>query len=136
VYEVSVEGHFSAAHRLRGYRGDCERLHGHNYRVRAAVGVPELGADGLALDFRDLKTALREILAELDHRHLNADVPEFAEGAQNPSAENLARYVFERLAGRRLPNGARPVRVTVWESPGCSVTYDGVRGPGPAPGGR
>jgi 6-pyruvoyltetrahydropterin/6-carboxytetrahydropterin synthase len=135
VYEVSVEGRFSAAHRLRGYRGDCERLHGHNYRVRAAVSVPDLGPDGLALDFRDLKAAMREVLAELDHRHLNADVPEFAEGRLNPSAENLARFIFERLAGRELPNRARPVRITVWESPGCSVTYRGPRGTGAAAGG-
>jgi 6-pyruvoyltetrahydropterin/6-carboxytetrahydropterin synthase len=131
VYEVSVEGHFSAAHNLRGYRGNCERLHGHNYQVQAAVRVAQLAPDGLAIDFRDLKAALEAVLGELDHRHLNADVPEFAEGALNPSAENLARFVFERLAGRELPNGARPAWVTVWESPGCTVTYHGTRDPGP-----
>jgi 6-pyruvoyltetrahydropterin/6-carboxytetrahydropterin synthase len=126
VYEVSVEGRFSAAHNLRGYRGDCERLHGHNYQVQAAVRVAQLAPDGLAIDFRDLKAALGAVLAELDHRHLNADVPEFAAGGLNPSAENLARFVFERLAGQGLPNGARPARVTVWESPGCAVTYEGT----------
>jgi 6-pyruvoyltetrahydropterin/6-carboxytetrahydropterin synthase len=123
MYEVTVEGHFSAAHSLVGYHGDCERLHGHNYRVRVAVRAPQLGPDGLALDFRDLKRALGAALGELDHRHINSDVPEFGPGRLNPSAENLARFVFGRLADGRLPGGLRPARVTVWESPGCSATY-------------
>ncbi|MHC4914053.1 MAG: 6-carboxytetrahydropterin synthase QueD [Planctomycetota bacterium] len=123
MYEVSVEGRFSAAHNLREYRGDCERLHGHNYRVRAAVRVAEPGADGLAVDFRDLKAALGEVLDGLDHKYLNQDVHEFAEGQMNPTTENLARFVFDRLASRQLPEGAGVSEVTVWESPGCSVTY-------------
>jgi len=123
VYEVTVEGRFSAAHNLRGYDGDCERLHGHNYRVRAAARVAELGADGLAVDFRDLQAALGEVLGALDHKYLNKDVPEFGEGKMNPTTENLARFVFARLAARELPAGARIANVTVWESPGRSVTY-------------
>jgi 6-pyruvoyltetrahydropterin/6-carboxytetrahydropterin synthase len=123
VYEVSVEGRFSAAHNLREYQGDCERLHGHNYQVRAAVRVAETGADGLAVDFRDLKAALGEVLEDLDHRYLNEDVPDFAEGKMNPTTENLARFVFDRLAARELSAGVRVSAVTVWESPGCSVTY-------------
>ena len=123
MYEVTVEGRFSAAHNLRGYDGDCERLHGHNYQVRASVRVAELGTDGLALDFRDLKAALGEVTDQLDHRYLNKDVAGFAEGEMNPTTENLARFVFERLAGRQPAFGARLARVTVWESPGCSVTY-------------
>jgi 6-pyruvoyltetrahydropterin/6-carboxytetrahydropterin synthase len=123
LYEVSVEGRFSAAHNLREYRGDCERLHGHNYRVRAAVRVAEPGADGLAVDFRDLKAALGAVLEELDHRYLNEDVAEFSAGGANPTTENLARFVFDRLAGADLPPGAEVGAVTVWESPECSVTY-------------
>ena len=123
MYEVSVEGRFSAAHNLREYRGDCERLHGHNYRVRAAVRVADLGPDGLALDFRDLKAALGEILRGLDHKYLNQDVPDFGEGKLNPTTENLARLICERLAAAGLPAGARPARVTVWESPGSAVTF-------------
>lgn len=123
MYEVTVEGRFSAAHNLRGYDGDCERLHGHNYQVRASVRVAGLGADGLAVDFRDLKRALGEVTKELDHQYINKDVPAFAEGEMNPTTENLARFVFEQLAGRKLAGGARIANVTVWESPGCSVTY-------------
>jgi 6-pyruvoyltetrahydropterin/6-carboxytetrahydropterin synthase len=123
VYEVTVEGRFSAAHNLRDYQGDCERLHGHNYQVRATVRVEQLGADGLGVDFRELKAALEEVLDELDHRYLNKDVADFAEGGLNPTTENLAKLVFDRLAGKSLSNGARPRAVTVWESPGCSVTF-------------
>ena len=123
VYEITVEGRFSAAHNLRDYRGDCERLHGHNYRVRAAVRVQELGADGLGVDFREIKAALDEVLKKLDHHYLNQDVTEFGEGKLNPTTENLARFIFDQLAGKTLANGARGECVTVWESPDCSVTY-------------
>ena len=124
MHEVAVEGQFSAAHRLREYHGDCERLHGHNWRVVAAVRAERLDPLGMAVDFRALKAALGAALAALDHAHLNADVPAFAERGANPTTENLARVIFERLsAPGALPEGARPARVTVWESPGCSATY-------------
>lgn len=123
MYEVSVEGRFAAAHNLRDYGGDCERLHGHNYRVRAELRVAELGADGLAIDFRELKARLGAILDDLDHRYLNKDVPEFAEGKMNPTTENLARFIHDRIASTGLAGGAGRMRVTVWESPDCSVTY-------------
>jgi 6-pyruvoyltetrahydropterin/6-carboxytetrahydropterin synthase len=128
MYEVTVTGRFAAAHNLRDYDGDCERLHGHNYQVRASVRVAELGEDGLAIDFRDLKRALGQVMDELDHRYLNQDVPEFCDGKMNPTTENLARFVFDRLAAADLANGARPSHVKVWESPGCSVTYYGEDG--------
>lgn len=123
MYEVTVEGRFSAAHNLRDYQGDCERLHGHNYRVRAAVRVEKLGTDGLGVDFRELKAALGAVLEELDHKYLNQDVDGFGEGGDNPTTENLARFIYDCLAAGTLSNGALPHAVTVWESPGCSVTY-------------
>jgi 6-pyruvoyltetrahydropterin/6-carboxytetrahydropterin synthase len=124
MYEVSVEGHFAAAHNLRGYQGNCEHLHGHNWRVKATVSAACLGSVGMAVDFRVLKRALATILDEFDHKYLNKDVPAFREGAENPTTENLAREIFGRLgAPGVLPEGVRPVRVTVWESPGCSASY-------------
>jgi 6-pyruvoyltetrahydropterin/6-carboxytetrahydropterin synthase len=72
MYEISVESSFSAAHRLKNYQGPCENLHGHNWLVRATVRSEGLNASGLGIDFKVLKERLREILAELDHRDLNA----------------------------------------------------------------
>ena len=122
MYEVTVEGGFAAAHRLREYEGACERLHGHNYRVRVAVRAEGLNPLGVVMDFKVLKAALRGVLDRLDHHCLNDDIPAFAPGALNPTAENVARWVAERLA-EELPAGTRPARVTVWESETSAATY-------------
>jgi 6-pyruvoyltetrahydropterin/6-carboxytetrahydropterin synthase len=126
VFEVAVESGFSAAHRLRGYEGACERLHGHNYRVEASVRADGLEPSGMLVDFRALRAALGEVLGALDHRCLNDDLPDFAEGKLNPTAENIARWIAERLdeaLGDALAGGARLARVTVWESETSKATY-------------
>ena len=120
MYEVTVERTFSAAHALRGYEGDCERLHGHNWRVEITVTARALGPVGMAADFRDLKRALALALDSLDHRNLNADVPAFAEA--NATTERLARFVAERVTPK-LPEGVRVARVRVWESAGASAAW-------------
>lgn len=123
-YELSVRGEFCAAHRLNGYPGDCRNTHGHNWGVTVSVLCTELDALGMGLDFRDIKTLMREALADLDHAFLN-DVAAFS--AQNPTAENIARHLHEDLARRlaaRLPGGnARVSRVVVAETPGAEVAY-------------
>jgi 6-pyruvoyltetrahydropterin/6-carboxytetrahydropterin synthase len=119
MYELVVEAEFSAAHRLREYRGACEKLHGHNYRVELAVASEKLDALGLVADFRDLKRLLRRATDRYDHGFLN-DRAEFR--TQNPSAENLARLLFEECA-RRLPRGVRAQSITVWESSRCAARY-------------
>ncbi len=98
MYSVRVEGGFSAAHFLTRYHGKCERLHGHNYKVRVYAAGPGLDEGGMLLDFGELKAALREVLAVLDHGLLN-DI-EYFQG--DPSAERISRYVFEGIA-RLLP---------------------------------
>jgi len=118
-YRLTVRSSFAAAHRLRGYAGQCERLHGHNWTVEATVECRELDEVGIGLDFRAVKGALGEILAALDHRCLN-EVPPF--DARNPSSENLARYLFEEL-GRRIPPPAAVSRVAVWESEDAGAEY-------------
>jgi 6-pyruvoyltetrahydropterin/6-carboxytetrahydropterin synthase len=120
MYEVSVEQHFDAAHYLRGYRGKCESLHGHRYRVVVSVTCPQLDDIGLAYDFAELKRYLREILARFDHTCLN-DVPPFTE--INPSSENIALTIYNELQPR-LPGG--PVSLSsieVWESPESRIVY-------------
>jgi 6-pyruvoyltetrahydropterin/6-carboxytetrahydropterin synthase len=119
MYELTIEGHFAAAHNLREYRGECERLHGHNWRVVAEVTAEQLNDLQMVMDFRDLKDTLKEVLSPLDHSYLN-DVPPF--DRLNPTTENLSRHVAEELA-RRLPEGITVQRVSCWESDGCGASY-------------
>ena len=119
MFEISIGARFSAAHRLREYQGDCEKLHGHNWRVRLTVRAGRLNDLGMVMDFRDLKTALGRILDEFDHVYLN-ELERFAES--NPTTENIARAICEDIIPQ-LPEGVRVKRVTCWETPGCSATY-------------
>jgi len=119
MYELAVEAEFAAAHRLNGYKGACERLHGHNWRVVAVVRSTELNELGMVLDFKDLRAHLEAVLDRLDHMYLN-DVPPFDE--ENPTTECIARHVAEALAGR-LTEPVEVDRVQVWESQGSCATY-------------
>ncbi|MBI3944640.1 MAG: 6-carboxytetrahydropterin synthase QueD [Armatimonadetes bacterium] len=119
MFEVAARMHFDAAHRLRGYAGKCERLHGHRFQVEAVIAAEELGPDGLAFDFVALKRLLGRIVGELDHSYLN-DLPPFRE--ENASSENIARFIYRCLAPD-LPAPVRLSAVTVWESPECWARY-------------
>jgi 6-pyruvoyltetrahydropterin/6-carboxytetrahydropterin synthase len=119
MYELIVESEFSAAHRLREYRGACEKLHGHNYRVEMVVAAEKPGALGMVADFRELKHLLQAAAEPYDHAFLN-ELPAFRK--QNPTAENMARELFEACA-RRMPRGVRLRSITVWESPRCGARY-------------
>lgn len=112
MYELTTEREFSAAHCLRGYQGACARLHGHNYRVLVTVRGEQLDELGMLVDFGDLGDVCAEVLDELDHANLN-DIAPF--DRINPTSENLARYIYERIAGR-LPEQVRLSAVTVYES--------------------
>ncbi|MCD6415402.1 MAG: 6-carboxytetrahydropterin synthase QueD [Planctomycetes bacterium] len=119
MYRLSIEDRFAAAHNLRNYEGDCERLHGHNWRVRVEVGAAELDNQQMVLDFREMKALLKEALEPLDHEYLN-ETPPF--DTINPTTESLCRYIAERL-GRRLPERISLRRVECWESENCGATY-------------
>jgi len=119
VYALTVRTSFAAAHRLRGYDGNCERLHGHNWQVDVTVESELLDDRGIALDFRTVKSAVNDLLAALDHRYLN-EVSPF--DRLNPSSENLARYLFEGME-KKIPAPARVARVTVWESEDARAEY-------------
>ena len=121
MFEIEVSAAFEAAHFIRGYAGKCSRLHGHNWTVAAIVRGQELDALGMLVDFKDVKAALNKILDDFDHRFLN-ELDDFA--ANNPTAENLARTIFKRLATAELFGGsARLYAVKVYESPNSCVTY-------------
>jgi len=123
MYTLRVEGAFEAAHRVVDYPGKCDRLHGHNWVVEAAFRGTQLDDLGMLIDFKVAKKALAAVLDDYDHYYLN-DIPPFSEGV-NPTAENLARIIYERAAaGReRAGTGAELAALTVWESPKSSVTY-------------
>lgn len=121
MFEVSVEHTFAAGHALRNYKGKCENVHGHNYRIQVVVRGEELDATGMLADFVELKRLLRDICEPMDHVFLN-DMEPFAE--LNPSAENMARYVCERLqSGMKQENPVEVAEVKVWETDIQSATY-------------
>jgi 6-pyruvoyltetrahydropterin/6-carboxytetrahydropterin synthase len=119
-YEVKIVSDFSAAHNLRNFRGKCENLHGHNWKVEVVLRGKQLDESGVLIDFREVKEAVRELLKELDHHYLN-DLPFFRE--HNPSSENIARYLFERLAQRLNTDNRWLYRVSAWESADACATF-------------
>jgi 6-pyruvoyltetrahydropterin/6-carboxytetrahydropterin synthase len=120
MFELSVTTHFSAAHRLVGYAGQCAQPHGHNWEVAIFLRGEALDDIGMMVDFRDVKQAVREIMEELDHGDLNA-LPAFAQS--NPTSENLARYVYEKISRALNCSRYRIHRVKVCETPGTSASY-------------
>lgn len=120
MYEVTVVKSFSAAHLLAEIGGKCEDLHGHNFKVEVTVAAEKLNSNGLLIDFRFLKKILNEILEELDHKYLNALNP-FA--GVNPSAEILAKYIYEKMETQVKKADVSVVCVKIWESENAAVTY-------------
>ena len=121
-FEITAAVHFDAAHRLPGYPGPCARLHGHRWRVEAAVAGGRLDDTGILIDFMELKGWLQDIVSAFDHRCLN-EVEPFTE--ISPTSENLARHVYGELAGRmgERAAAARLSWVSVSESPDTRVVY-------------
>ena len=116
-----IERNFSSAHQLRGYKGKCENLHGHNYKIEIYARGAELNNIGLLIDFVDLKAAADEIVKYLDHRNIN-ELPPFDEEL-NPSAENLARYILEYVNGRVADDRVTVYKVRCYETPTSVATY-------------
>ena len=121
MFEIFIKTHFSSAHYLRNYPGNCEHLHGHNWDVEVVVGSEELNDIDVAIDFRDVKKVVGEIMSELDHTNLN-DHPAFTH--VNPSSERIAEYIFRKVRdGLASFPAVRPLRVKVCETPGSGVIY-------------
>jgi 6-pyruvoyltetrahydropterin/6-carboxytetrahydropterin synthase len=118
MFEVCVEHTFAAGHALRNYKGKCENVHGHNYRVQVAVEGADVDENGLLVDFADLKRTLRAASDRLDHQFIN-DLEPF--DVINPSAENIARY-FCQIVQRDFA-GVAVAYVKVWETDTSCATY-------------
>ncbi|HEY0378574.1 MAG TPA: 6-carboxytetrahydropterin synthase QueD [Pyrinomonadaceae bacterium] len=121
MFEVMIERNFSSAHQLRGYKGKCENLHGHNYKIEIYAHGRELDNIGLLVDFGELKDAADEVVQYLDHRNIN-ELPPF-DVELNPSAENLARYILERVASRVGDERVQVYKVRCFETPTSVATY-------------
>ena len=122
MFEIGVNGQFSSAHYLKGYKGKCEARHGHNWGVEVYVSGDELDEQGLLLDFTELKKVMNETLDELDHTELN-ELDMFAD--INPSSENIARIIFHKIAEALDCPRYKVSRVVVYETPGSRATYSG-----------
>jgi len=118
MYNIKVEADFSSAHNLRGYKGKCEELHGHNWRVELVAGSKKLDRIGMVLDFKFLKSRLNSVLDKLDHKYLN-NAGYFKK--VNPTSENIAKYIYDSLKDK-VPGLES---ITVWESEESCATYNG-----------
>jgi 6-pyruvoyltetrahydropterin/6-carboxytetrahydropterin synthase len=120
MFELKIITHFSAAHQLKEFRGACESLHGHNWKIEVFVTSDVLDDSGVVIDFRILKKHVGHIMETLDHTFLN-DLNPFKD--MNPSSENIARYVAEQLAPLLEKRQIAVSRVTAWESDNACATY-------------
>lgn len=123
MFSVKVITDFSAAHALRGYQGDCARVHGHNWTVETTLAVEVLDEIGISVDFKVIKEQTKSIINTLDHQFIN-EIKPF--DMINPTAENLSKYFYQTLK-KQLKSlyGSRVVlaKVNIWETPRACVSY-------------
>lgn len=116
MFEIRVASNFNAAHRLRAYKGKCEKLHGHNWKVEALVQSPDLKNKGMVLDFKQLKEKLNKVLKILDHSYLNQS--KYFKKV-NPTSENIAKFIYDRLA-----KDIQDLKsISVWETDSSCAKY-------------
>jgi 6-pyruvoyltetrahydropterin/6-carboxytetrahydropterin synthase len=120
MYHLSIITSFAAAHNLLHYQGDCENLHGHNWKVEVTVSAESLDKSGLGIDFKILKKHTREVMNYLDHKYLN-DLEAFRD--ISPSSEQIARFIFEQLEKALQEYEVIIQKVTVWESDNAYAAY-------------
>jgi len=124
MYEVTIKQSFSAAHRLQEIGGICEKLHGHNFIVEVSLTSLELTESGILIDFRVLKEWTKKILDQLDHKNLN-EIDYFKN--INPSAENIAKFIYDRIMEKAKRHNLDVSQVIIWESEDAKVTYNGEK---------
>jgi len=121
MFEVTVQQTFAAGHALRNYRGKCENVHGHNYRIEVKVQGEQLDSIGLLVDFVELKRVMKGVIDYLDHQFIN-DLHPFDK--VNPSAENIAKFFHDRISeGLETDNPVTVAEVKVWETDTSSAVY-------------
>jgi len=119
-YQLKVITEFASAHTLRDYPGACSRMHGHNWKVETEAVATQLDETGMAVDFKVLKNAANEVGDQMDHYYLN-ELPPFKE--INPTAENIAAYMYKEISARINNDRIKLNAVTVWETERACVRY-------------
>ena len=119
-YQLKILCEFAAAHTLNGYPGACSRMHGHNWKVEVEVQASKLDDIGMAIDFKTIRDAAREIADKLDHCYLN-DLAPFKE--INPTAENISAYFYRQLQTRLDSQDVQVEAVTLWETDRACVRF-------------
>ena len=120
MYQISVRSDFSSAHNLRHYKGKCEKLHGHNWQVEVFLESGRLNKEGMVLDFTEARKILKEILDILDHSYIN-EIPPFTR--INPTSENIARFIFNKMKLKLKAQSLRVKKVNVWETNSSRASY-------------
>ncbi|KJJ85710.1 queuosine biosynthesis protein QueD [Candidatus Omnitrophus magneticus] len=118
MFTVKIKSDFSGAHNLRGYKGKCEDLHGHNWYIEVEAVSEELDSLGMVIDFKEMKKVLDSILNELDHKYLN-EISYFEK--INPTSENIARYLYDKISP--FFQKGKISKVTVWETDSSMASY-------------
>jgi 6-pyruvoyltetrahydropterin/6-carboxytetrahydropterin synthase len=120
MFEISIRTSFASAHRLRGYEGVCENIHGHNWKVKVIVRTEIVNDIGIGIDFKLLKKATDEIISKLDHRDINTIEPF---DRINPSSENIAKWLFEELSLKFKGQHVRVHKVDIKETDLYTASY-------------
>ncbi len=120
MYEIKVISTFSAAHSLRNYPGNCKNIHGHNWKIEVVMQSRSLDDIGMSMDFRRLRQETQGLLDMLDHTYINENPPF---NSLNPTAENMAHWLYETLSRKLNDQNARVSRVNVWENENSSASY-------------
>jgi len=119
-YLLKVVTDFAAAHTLKGYPGDCAKMHGHNWKVEVEVLATALDEVGIGMDFKTIRKHTKELCDYLDHEYLNELEP-FRE--INPTAENIAAYIYKELGKTLNTETTSVAAVTIWETERACVRY-------------
>ena len=127
MFDIFIDTHFAGAHHLREYPGDCEKPHGHNWKVKVTVRATELDRYGMGIDFKVLKKIVKEVIDKLDHNDLNT-LPYFQD--RNPSSEHIATFLFDEVSSLLSDNRYSLYSVRVLETDTQGLTYYGNQGAG------
>ncbi len=122
MFDIFIDTHFAGAHHLRDYPGECEKPHGHNWKVKVTVRASSVDQYGMGIDFKVLKKVVKQAIDKLDHKDLN-ELPYFAE--QNPSSEHIAEFLYEEVKDELTSDTYHLYSVRVLETDTQGLTYYG-----------